>query len=46
MPSMPDGRQDLMLHVGHALHRNRPGRIGEVERIGLGMRLAARRIGK
>ena len=23
-------RQDLMLHVGHALHRNLPGRIGEV----------------
>ena len=46
-----DGRdtrhpQHLPLHVVGAFHRHGPRRVGQVERVGLGMRLAARRIGK
>ena len=38
--------EHLLLHVGRALDGDGARRIGQVERIGLGMRLAAGRIGK
>src|SRR5262249_30688782 len=38
------GSEHLSLHVGGAFDRHRPRRVGKVERISLGMRLAACRI--
>src|SRR6266508_421949 len=40
------GREHLLLHIGGAFDRNRPRRIGQIERIGLGMRPAASPIAK
>ena len=38
--------QDLLLHVSRTLHRDCPNRIGQIERIGFGVRFAAGRIGE
>ena len=40
------GSEHLSLHIGGGFDRDRPRRVGEIERIGLGMRLAAWRITK
>jgi hypothetical protein len=38
--------QDSLLHVSRTLHRDCPHGIGQIERIGFGVRLAAGRIGE
>ena len=38
--------QDLLLHVSRTLHRDCPHGIGQIERIGFRVRLAAGRIGE